>query len=124
MQRINPTQNTLPKKSYHGNSISQRSIYDNPFPPPFAARNETQVRQSWDQLVEPALFRPMKNTEIWTTAASRLTSRPFLNGAEAELRASDIEQQDTLGGADDLVVKGLEIMEDGDFLVDLETIFD
>jgi hypothetical protein len=47
-----------------------------------------------------------------------------LNGAEAELRASDMEQQDKLGGADDLVVKGLEIMEDGDYLVDLETIFD
>jgi hypothetical protein len=68
----------------------------------------------------------MKNTESWTTAAvaSRLTSRPFLNGAEAELRASDMEQQDKLGGADDLVVKGLEIMKDEDYHVDLETIFD
>jgi hypothetical protein len=35
-----------------------------------------------------------------------------------------MEEQDNLGGADDIVVKGLEIMEDGDFLVDLDTIFD
>jgi hypothetical protein len=66
----------------------------------------------------------MKNFESWNNAASGLTSRPFLNGAEAELRASDMEGQDNLGGADDLVVKGLESVEDGDFLVDLDTIFD
>jgi hypothetical protein len=110
MQRITETQNTLiSTASYQGKSISQQSIfmYDNSFP--FATRNETQVRQSWNELI--------KNT-------SRLTSRPFLNGAETELRASDMEQRDKIGGANDLVVEGLDIMEDRDFLVDLETIFD
>jgi hypothetical protein len=106
MERVTPTQNTLPTASYQRKSLSQRS-------------------QSWNELGAPAPFRPIKNTESWTTtAASRLTPRRFLNGAEAELRASDMEQQDKLGGFDDLVVMGLEIMEDRDFLVDLETIFD
>jgi hypothetical protein len=137
MQLITPTINNPPTASFQGKAISQRSIYDSSCPPPFPTRNETQVRQSWNELVALAQCRPIKNTESWTTEASRvkgleimedrdylLDVETILNGAEAEPRASDIEQQDTLVGAADLDVKGLEIMEDRDFLLDLETIFD